>query len=117
MGIWKNPEEGQSNPVIGQSVSYTDRDFADEHVELPIPGAVPVQLELPFDPALKSFNKQSDELFENFKTVLKGKNVSISDKRQILSTLLKNHRHGASDLSDRSQGLILDVFTDFWNGI
>jgi hypothetical protein len=119
MGVWKHLD-GENNPVIGQEIIHRDRDFADEHHELPIPAATAVQLELPFEQPLKSLpdqneiRRRADELFENFKIVLKGKDVDIHHKRQVLSTILGNYKNGSVDIATRSHELILDVFTEFW---
>lgn len=113
MGIFKKAlDEANSGPVIGQSVHYQDRDFADEHPE-------PIQLTLPFEPPVQKEKRDDrvDELFNNFRIVLKGRDVSIHHKLQTALTLLSNYKNGDNDISSRSHTLLVEILTDYWNGL
>lgn len=123
MGIWKkNLDEANTGPVNqAQSIIYRDRDFSDEH-----DSSKAVQLELPFGhvaavPKITKtqyeLKKETDEIFENFKTVLTGKDVDTPNKLRVLTTILNNFKTGNSDISNRSQALLLDLFSELTNEI
>jgi hypothetical protein len=116
MGIWKNSlDEANTAPVQGQSIQYTDRDSIPQ---------TPQQLELPFtQQPIKTtktkyeLKREADELFENFNTVLHGRDVSIQHKQTILTTLLNGYKLGTPDHANRSKALLLDLFTELLGGI
>jgi hypothetical protein len=115
MSIWKLKEE---SPVIGQAISYTDRDMANQSNQSN-PG-VETQLELPFPPpvqtekkpkTLRELEKEYDELFINFLVVLNGPDVSLENKQQVLKSLMNNIKGANSYVASRSQSLLLDFFS------
>lgn len=110
MGIYKENQE--SGPVIGQSVSYTDRDVQSENPEKAPESRFdrPVQLVLPFDPPLqRESNVALDELYHNFEIVLKNKHAAQIEKKQILLTVLNNYKNGNPESSERAKTLLLKL--------
>src|SRR5580658_9577974 len=106
MGIYKENQE--YGPVIGQSVSYTDRDKNPENPESRFDR--PVQLVLPFDtPLQRESDVALDELYHNFEIVLKNRHAAQIEKKQILLTVLNNYKNGNPESSERAQTLLLKL--------
>jgi hypothetical protein len=126
VGIYK---DGVESPVKGQSISYTDRDAVNlshpvqdyakaelgtKQLELPFepPIQVPQQLNPKFRPkTLRELDREHDEKFQNFLVVLNGQDVSLENKQLILKTLFNNIKTGDAYISNRSQSLLLDLFS------
>jgi hypothetical protein len=111
MGVWKNDINGGDTPfnVVGQSVPYTDRD---QQLELPFPKQTENPKEATERPWVREQRekRETQELFDNFKTVLKGKDVSLEDKQKIIITALNNFKTGNPSLSNISRAFLLDIF-------
>ena len=56
--------------------------------------------------------REMDEKYENFKTVLQGRDVDITEKQKIIVTLLDNYKSTDVEISSRSRGLLLDLYTE-----
>ena len=127
MGIYK---DGVEFPVKGQSISYTDRDavnlsqpvqdYAKERElvtkQLELPFEPPIQVPQPLNPkfrpkTIREMDREHDEKFQNFLVVLNGPDVSLENKQLILKTLFNNIKTGDAYISNRSQNLLLELFS------
>lgn len=65
----------------------------------------------------QQLKQEADEVFNNFKITLLGRDVGLAEKQRIVVTLLDNYKTGSNDLSNRSRALLLDLFTAVLNAI
>jgi hypothetical protein len=110
MGVWSKTLDETNGISAGQNVPYTDRD---EQLSLPFPQQIPTNpKEMAERPWVKEQREKREiqELFDNFKTVLKGKDVSLEDKQKIILTALNNYKTGNPTLSNISRAFLLDIF-------
>jgi hypothetical protein len=92
------------SPVIGQTIPHIDRDsqVENEKREYTFPEQRVAPATVNSVPFQSRPNSELDELFENFRTVLLGKDVSTTQKGMVLWTVLENYKHGTPEVS-RSQ--------------
>lgn len=73
------------------------------------------QLTLPFIKTkfdLEKEKREQDEIFMNFHTVLRGKDVDLPHKQKVLLTLLDHVKSGNPELSHRSTYFLFDLFSE-----
>lgn len=98
------------NPNVGQPVVYTDRDQLNLSFPVTKQPVVPKK-------SKAELKREADELFDNFRQVLYGRDVDVNHKQRTIATLLDNYKSGTSDIATRSKSLLIDLFTSFLVGL